>query len=250
MTRTIGPSSLAIVALATIGMNAWSTGAGAAEGLYLSWNECALSPASSPQHAPACDTETGEHTLFTAFTLPFAVDSVIALEIVIDLQISGTSLPPWWEFQEKGCHQNALLATAAPAPGTPCGDPWGVPATEAVSYYPGEPRGGPSQARVKINVAVLPGLYRRLEPNVMYHAARLRFQNFGTSLCTGCLQSGCLVLNSITIGRLPGAPGGNLLLEAPGPGSANRATWNGGAQHCDAVPVRSRTWAQLKALYR
>ena len=40
-------------------------------------------------------------------------------------------------------------------------------------------------------------------------------------------------------------------LETSGPSHANWVTWRGGSgADCAAVPVRARTWGQIKSLYR
>ena len=41
----------------------------------------------------------------------------------------------------------------------------------------------------------------------------------------------------------------HLCLVSPGVQGSNRATWQGGAD-CEAVPVRVRSWGELKSLYR
>jgi hypothetical protein len=64
--------------------------------------------------------------------------------------------------------------------------------------------------------------------------------------CAGCSTGACIVLNSVELVRLPGAIGGNVTLTTPG---SNFATWQAGAA-CVTVPVRNRTWGQVKALYR
>jgi hypothetical protein len=59
------------------------------------------------------------------------------------------------------------------------------------------------------------------------------------------------VLNSIEVERTAGAPGGNILLQSPGPGNANWAQWNGGqGADCALVPVRKVTWGRVKGIYR
>jgi hypothetical protein len=61
----------------------------------------------------------------------------------------------------------------------------------------------------------------------------------------------CLVLNSILVRRSPGAVGGDSFVSTPGPGDANRATWQGTGADCSAVPVRRQsTWGAVKSLYR
>lgn len=73
----------------------------------------------------------------------------------------------------------------------------------------------------------------------------------GTGSCAGCLAPACLVLNGITIRRLPGAPGGDVIISSVGAGNPNWVTWRGGAgADCSLVPVRAVTWGRIKTLYR
>lgn len=242
-----------IAALAIGGATAilgWATCCLGEESLSLTWGDCVSSAAATANVSSACDTELGERSLYAAFTLAYPLDSVVALEVVIDIQTSGAALPPWWEFTATGCRPGGLLASTSFPTGSPCTNFWQGKASQVLSYYPGEPRGGAGQARVKIALAVLPDQYRRLEASVVYDAVRLKLQNQGTATCTGCATAACLVLNSILVGRLPGAPGGDVLLQNPGANPRNHATWQGGSGNCDAVPIRTSTWGQIKSLYR
>lgn len=227
-------------------------GVGAQEGLYLTWNDCAMSSASRHDLHGLCDVDDGQQVLFAAFTLAQAIDSVVALELVIDVQHSGAALPAWWQYQPKGCRQGSLVANSAFLLENSCADFWNETATVdgLAGYLVGEPHGGAAQARMKIAFSLLPQNFRRLEAGPMYYAAKLLFRNSRTSLCDGCLEPACLVLNSILVGRLPGASGGDVLLQASGPNQAQRATWQGTGADCDAVPVLPRTWGAIKSLYR
>ena len=223
-----------------------------AEGIYLTWNECPLSTLSASDFTASCAADSGEQSLYCAFTMPFALDSVIAVEITLDVQVAG-SLPPYWEYAADGCRFGSLSAKSEFAAATACTDFWaGRAGMEGLAgYYAGEPRGGAGQARIRITFAVASGQYLRLDAERMYYAARVVFKNRRTTSCLGCSTPACLVLNSILIGRLPGAPGGDhVCLEVPGPNLANRATWQGVGGDCNAVPVKVRTWGQLKSLYR
>ncbi len=220
-------------------------------GLYLTWQDCALSPAAVANRSVTCGAPSGEESLYIAFALPWTLDSVIAVEAVVDVQAAGV-LPDWWQFGPLGCRSGALHARGEFQAGTACSDFWMGEATldGLQGYYVGEPRGGAGQARIRVALAVLPQLYRRLEAGTTYYAARLAFSAAGTSNCSGCQTPVCLVLNSILIGRLPGAPGGDLSLEfAAMPGSTH-ATWQGAAADCQLVPVLPTTWGAIKALYR
>jgi hypothetical protein len=223
-----------------------------ATGLYLSWDECAGSPAAHSDLSSSCMSDAGGHSLYCAFVLPQPIDSVIAVEIVVDVQLSQTVLPAWWQFDTGGCRVGSLTASSDFTTNTACSDFWLGEATEGVPlvYTATEPRGGQNQARIVVPIALPSGHFRSLNAAAEYYAARLIFSNARTSACSGCSVPACLVLNSILIGRTPSA-GGNFVLDVPGPGAANWARWQGGAgADCAAVPVRTTTWGQLKSLYR
>jgi hypothetical protein len=223
-----------------------------AAGLYLSWDECSNSSLAHSGLSSSCLTDAADQSLYCAFVLPQAIDSVIAVEIVVDIQLSEAVLPAWWQFDTGGCRNGSLTASSDFTSNTACTDFWLGEATEGVPlvYTTTEPRGGQNQARIVIPVALPSGHLRSLNAAEEYYAARLIFHGSRTSSCPGCLAPACLVLNSILIGRTPSA-GGNLVLDAPGPGEANWARWQGGAgANCMAVPVRTTTWGQLKSLYR
>lgn len=227
--------------------------AAAQDGLFLTWNECAEGPTALTSLSSACDANFGGQTLFAAFRLGQPIDSVIAVEITIDVQYAGASLPAWWQVAAGGCRDGALSADANLPGRTICANFWGGVATDPppVFYQVGLPRGGANQARILISVAVPPTSPRRIEAGPLYYAAALELSNKNTLSCAGCTGGACLVLNSILIGRLPGSPGGDLLLDAPAPLDLNWALWQGGAaSQCMAVPVKARTWGQLKSLYR
>lgn len=202
--------------------------------------------------ASGCPSDFGEHDLYCAFTLPNPIDSVIALELVLDVQLAGSPLPPWWHLEPKGCRERNLIASARFPDRAACVDFWQGEATadRPASYTVGESPGHANQARIVVALAVLSTQYRRLEASQMYYAARLILRHGASSLCPGCGVPACIVLNSILVGRLPGAAGGDVYLEMPGANLANRVTWQGAGADCDAVPVKPRTWGALKTLYR
>lgn len=244
-------AALCATALVAFAPGLAAAGASSPPGLYLTWQDCAQSPNATANRSVACDGAAGEEALYLAFSLPWALDSVVAVEAVVDVQAAGV-LPPWWQYGPEGCRSGSLHARGEFPAGTACTDFWMGDATldGLQGYYAGEPRGGAGQARIRVALAVLPQLYRRLEAGTMYHAARLVFSDVGVSACLGCQMPVCLVLNSILIGRLPGAPGGDLLLEAAALAGSNQATWQGSGADCQLVPVVRTTWGAIKAMYR
>jgi hypothetical protein len=228
----------------------------AAEALYLTWTDCYLGATHTSNRDFACLGNLGDNQLFCAFTMPAATDQVEGVDIVVDIQHSSTPLPDWWRMDVGGCRELSLSAAYFPGP-TSCLDMWqGKPSASSgiQGYLPNQPRGLSSQARIKVAGSVLPSEAVSLDGSSMYVAARIVIDNaksFDVSSCDGCGEPACLVLNSIKIGRDPSAPGGDVLLEVPGAGNANWATWQGGGgADCVAVPVRNRTWGQIKSLYR
>jgi hypothetical protein len=225
------------------------------EGLFLTWGDCALGP-SSHDATNACDTNLGDQRLYCAFRMPFAADSVLGLELVVDVQHADVTMPDWWMFSWGGCRAGYLRPSFDFTQRSSCRDFLFGSATGGLQDYTvGQPRGGANQARIRMAAAVLPGFgYATLNATDMYYAAVLSIPNdytVGGTVCSGCAGSACLVLNSILVRRQPGAAGGDIDLTVAGPGDANFATWQGGAiANCSAVPVRSMTWGRIKGLYR
>jgi hypothetical protein len=227
----------------------------AGEGLFLSWSDCVLGTYSQDLSS-GCDTNLGNQKLFCAFQMPFAADSVLGLELVVDVQHSEATLPAWWQFAPGGCRAGCLRPAFDFAGRTACRDFLLGRATGGLQGYTvGAPRGGANQARIEMAAAVLPTLgYATLNATDLYYAVELSIVNdfsTGATACGGCSGSACLVLNTILVLRQPGTAGGDISLTTPGPGGANMATWQGGGgASCFAVPARRATWGQIKGLYR
>jgi hypothetical protein len=261
--RTIGQNTIlalrltgAALAAALVSGALAARPAAAAEGLYLTWNDCSQGSTAVSNRVFDCLTNSGSNELYCAFIMPLAAGNVVAVEIVMDIQHSDTSLPDWWRLDVGGCHEGNIQAFADPWGRSACNDMWqGTPAIAGIQgYIPAEPRGAGSQARVKVAASVLPQDAVSVDGSSMYYAARIVVNNdhtVGTPSCGGCDKAACLVLNSILVGRVPGSPGGDYFLQTPGPGAANWARWQGGVgADCAAVPVRNVAWGQVKSLYR
>ena len=225
---------------------------GATEGLYLTWDDCALPGGGGRVKTSACDADIGSNTLICGLVMPAATDSVLDLEIVVDIQHEFPVLPDWWRFDV--CRPNKLTADTDFGALFLCKDFWQTAASGGVlSYTVGMPRGGTNQARIRVALNVPSNQPRSLNGTDMYYAARITLANAGTSTCSGCSGAACLVLNSILVKRPPrpeGAPQTHVLVTTPGPGDANWAFWQATGSNCQAVPVKNRTWGQVKSLYR
>jgi hypothetical protein len=249
--RAPAPPTTAFLVATLCALSCGIAWAAPAPGLYLSWNDCPGGASASPSATFSCDTESGEQDLIPAFVLSSPIDSVIAVEIVVDIQFAGFSVPSWWHLEPAGCRFGRLAPSTLPPPANACANFWNQDLSAGFLYLIGQPRGGANQARMVVSFA-LPDVKaaRRLEADSLYLAARLALLHSNPTNCVGCSTSACLVLNSILIGRVPGAAGGDVLLTTPGPADANRATWQGSSANCSTVPVRPSTWGRLKGLYR
>jgi hypothetical protein len=226
-----------------------ASSASAAEALYLGWNNCPGGLTTARVAQSPCTSDAGSQDLLCAFQVAGPVDSVLGVEVVVDLQHSDASLPDWWRADVGGCRAGAISAQFDFGP-TTCANFLGNASGLLQDYTVARPHGGANQAELRAAASVLPGFgYASLDPALVYGAARIRISNTRTTTCTGCGGSACLVLNSVRIVRQPGAIGGDLLVTAPAPADGSWASWQATAD-CSAVPVRNTTWGHLKGLYR
>lgn len=223
----------------------------AGPGLYLSWNDCPLSAASTSGMVGPCVDDAWEE-LVVSFELASPCDSVIALDAVVDVQSAAAALPPWWAYAPpSGCHYGGLIESADFLGLAACADFWqGLATYGGPPVYVQAPRGRSDQSRILASFAVLSSRRLSLAAGIRYYAARLVFHNDPTGACAGCETPACLVLNSIRLIRPPGTVGGDIVLESPGAPDSNHATWQSPQADCSAVPVRPVSWGRLKLLYR
>ncbi len=232
-------------------------GANAAQELWLTWWDCPLDLAASHDQTFQCDSDIPILPLFVSFRPPSDTGAdVIGIECVVDVQHALPAIPDWWRLSVSSeCRSGQLTASSDFSSGGACADPWsGAGAAEVQGYVYGEPRNSTSQLRIKAVAAVPSSTPATLSQSSLYYGLRLLLGTLHTSIsptCEGCLAPACLVLNSILIRRLPGSPGGDLLIVSPGGVEGNRATWRGGAgADCALVPARRTSWGGIKSLYR
>jgi hypothetical protein len=219
--------------------------------LTLAWSDC-LESGGVTTVAFGCAANTITFTLQPAFTLAATVDSVVAIEGVVDVLSQSGTLPSWWELQPGGCRGNALLALEPVGSG--CHDAWAGNGVSAIQAYRVSPEtAAPDRARIVFTASVLPSQKVTLQAGIAYDGPALALgtqTTVGTNACSGCSATACLVFNSVTLKRVPGATGADIVISDPA-STANWAYWQGTTGlNCAVVPVRSRTWGQIKSLYR
>jgi hypothetical protein len=244
-------------ALAAAALLFGSPPANAGEALWLTWDDCPFGLARTDQDF-ACNDNTGAEQLFLSFSLAQPTTGVVGVEAVVDLQSGASPLPDWWQMGPGGCRKGGLSILTADADFTTfgaCVNPWSeVPAALIQGFTVGAPDHGlDSQARIKATATVSSAAAANLASDTTYYALQIVIHNdmtAGPGSCPGCLTPTCFVLNSILLRRVAGAPGGDVFVSTPAPGDGNWATWHAApGSACAAVPVKSRTWGSVKALY-
>ena len=219
----------------------------AADAIQLSWTSCAGSAGAASDLTVPC-VNTDHENAFVSFELASPMDSVVAVEGVVDIQSSAPELPEWWMYQPGGCRYLRLIASASFPGGSGCADfgAGGASLDAPPIYLAGQ--GGASRARIEFSIVVPSTTPRDLGASIRYTAVRLEIQNQANLDCGICAEPACLALQSLTLRRVRGDHFEDREL-GPDAGGSNRVTWQGGAG-CDIVPARRSTWGSLKALYR
>lgn len=223
-----------------------------AAGLSLGWQDSRAEQGPGlPEQTFSCIAPAGSGIpLFPAFVLAAPIDSVIAMEFVVDVIVAGSELPPWWRIGLEPCRPLGWSIDVVPAASAL--DPWdGGGVGGSLAWTPGQPFGHPAHGRLIGATAVLPGSQRALSAGVPYSVGRILLMPDAVGTCPGCSLPACLVFNSLLIRRMPGASPEEVLLVTPESAGENQALWQGGqGSDCRAVPVRRRTWTDIKMLYR
>jgi hypothetical protein len=222
-----------------------------AQGIAIAWQDC-RDPGGSgfASQNYGCTSNIVTIPLFPSFTLATAVDSVWAMELVIDVAVAEAELPVWWRMEPGGCRAGGWAADASLAGS--CSDAWNGKGTAASQgWLPGQPGAAANHGRLLVAASVLTEDAVALDADVPYTAARVLLRTNNTTDCQGgCLSHACLVFNSLLLRRLPGSSVEEVLLSvAQSPGS-NMITWQGSGADCQSVPARRSTWGAVKALYR
>jgi hypothetical protein len=227
-------------------------GPAAAAGLSLGWLDCRAGGGSGAGNLnyPCPDVGLFDQLLFPGLVLAAPVDSVISVELVIDVDVADVALPPWWHMEPGGCRAGGWTADAQTA--SACVDPWdGTGVADVQGWLPGQPGGSDRHGRLLIAAATAPGTLAAFAADTSYSLARARLRPANPSGCVGCTTPACLVFNSVIIRRLPGSSVEEVFISGPEQPGLERVVWQGGTgADCDAVPVRRSTWGAVKSLYR
>ncbi len=215
--------------------------------INLAWGDCYFGGAGGTvDQAFACNLNTGAaFTLFASVVPPTGLTQFVGTAAVIDFQSAASPMPLWWQYG--GCRLSTSL-TAAPAAGvTSCPDLTNNPQFGGIDYAYGF--GGLNRARLRTAYAIDAGLAGPVSDAAELTVLQLTInknRTTGTGSCAGCLTPVCIVFNSLLLDQVnPALPKGVVTS-----GPQQFATWQGGGSCPGSTPTQSRTWGQVKSLYR
>ena len=234
----------------------------AARGLNLSWSRCLGEGVGTQNRTFACDTNDGTEVLVGSFVLDQPITQVSGNEIYIHLISQDDPLPAWWDMKNAGsCRTTSLTFNTTEDPSdVVCAD-WaqGVSHGGIGSYTTGTPGSmgtidpslSPRHRAVIAALAVPVDSLKDLQPDREYFSFNLvidHAKTVGTGACGGCSGGVCLVWTSLNI-TTPVLANNVYFYGGTTPGS-DMAHWQGTGADCLLVPVKSKTWGEVKAMYR
>ncbi len=222
-----------------------------AQGISIAWQDCR--PPGGGGFATqsfGCQVNTTTLPLFPSFTLATPVDSVLAMELVIDVDVDADPLPDWWRMDPAGCRAGGWSADASLAGS--CVDTWASAGTAVFQgWLPGQPGNNGRHGRLLVAAGSLSQDAPALDALVPYTVCRVLLRTNKTPDCAGCSTPACFVFNSLLIRRLPGSSVEQVLLTVAESAGSNMVQWQGGVgANCQSVPLKRATWGAVKALYR
>jgi len=162
---------------------------------------------------------------------------------VVDIQVAGPVLDPWWRLDPAGCRAGKLTGSFDFTSGPfSCVDVWSGLAAGGtdVSVLAAD------RLRVR-TVCAVPTVAPILN-GYEYYVFKLTLSMANPSSCVGCEDPACVVFNSLLLTQ-PAGEGDFSITTGP----VQFATWRGGAipGGCPATtPTHKSTWGSVKALYR
>lgn len=233
-------------------VNAW-----AQSGCNLSWGDCGSF--GTADKTSLCNSNTGTNSLYVSFVPPAGVDSMVSLVAIVDITSSTGLMPSWWDLATGGCRGGKISCNADFSANVNCVDYWGGTGTAALLYQSpfDSVNTTTSATALNVNHARVKGVcgvastLGPVDPTMEFYAVKLNISNAlttGVGSCAGCTIPMCLVLNMVALSEP--APVPDFLLTAPPPGGRTQVTWQGPGANCSAVPVKNKTWGQIKSLYR
>lgn len=230
------------------------TAATASAQLNLSWDDCGA--AGNLARTFACNTNTSPlfgpnaSYLVGSFVSP-GLSALTGEDAYVTVESGVPNLPQWWHITNytgtvPGCRSNAVLVTTF-GDGTglaTCADYFGTKSgTGGTDYILGPTS---NKATIRPLGAVPSNLAAPLAAGSENYAFTIRITNAlttGAGACTGCTDGVTLTFDHLLLTQPVGV--GDITLTGSPAGGRNFCNWNGGV-----TPTATKSWGQIKALYR
>lgn len=228
-----------------------SVSSASAAGVNLAWNDCGTFGQSSQEFD--CLTNTGPpFPLIASFVPPPGIDEWLGLTAQVDVTSSTPTLPEWWKHGTGFCRGTTGMSVSVDftSVSTSCLDPYQGQGVSSFAYDVNA--AGPNHGRIRVVSAVPFDNRIPVDSSSEYAAFRVSLQRARSAPpgnCAGCSTPMCLVLNSITLYQPPEAGNDPVV---SGSVNADYVTWQAASvPNCPlSTPTQSRTWGQVKSLYR
>lgn len=226
-----------------------------AEGVALRWNSCE----GVSNRNFACDRSTGSELLVGSFQAPGGIQRLSGVQVYLRVVSGNGTLPAWWMMVRGGCRPTGLSFGLDMSDQMECVDPWEGQAMGGLARYAPD---GAGAVDVLLVAAVPQNALRALDAGRTYSAFKLfvnHQKSSGGGACEGCSTPMCIRFEAIRLvepgRRYPDGRHDELYHEITSGiaglgGSANIATWQGGASSCAGGGSKPASWRQLKDLYR
>ncbi len=226
--------------------------------LNLAWNDCG----GATNINSACTTNTGTAgNVMCSFVAPAGTVAITGEQGVVDIQIAGGTVPPWWQAVVAGSCRGTAVAVLYTGPGTSCADYFnavgGPLGGFGYDYYPVSATTAPGRIRIRTVSAISQTVATSLDlagvapgSDTYVFSTKVTYaKTVGTGNCTGCNLGACWVFNSLLLTQPVGV--GDIFIAQPGSTGAF-VTWQGGGGiGCPgATPATKTSWGQVKSLYR
>ena len=245
--------------LITVAMLLASVGVAGAKQIEAAWGNCNGAGGTKIITFDCANEQNSGHgvtyELFHNFTLDFPIPSVIAVQGIVEFQFQSPTVPDWWFMTGGGCNDgtigfNYLRGTTCTGSSPAlCGTSAAQCSGSGVAGI-GYAYGAPNKARAIIALA-RPSTSPVNLTAAKHYAWRILFfmdnpNGFGP--CTGCETPVTIMLDWLDIFDI------NSTAYPIGYVDSGSDPWvcalPAGGTACTVIPVRSKTWGQLKALYR
>lgn len=215
-----------------------------ADGVNLSWVNCAGASDGVADLTFSCDSENQTFTMVGSFVPPGGISQLSGEDILVDFLTDKPALPDWWRMDTMGCRPGTLLCPIPLLPLTGCTDYWGGDAAGGFNYLSNV---GPGHGQIEIIAARPSTELGPVAGGQEYYAFELVVKSRGTLGCSGCRDGVCAVIRQVTLTQ-PSGVGDYVLTNS---NIRNYVTWQGGSSNCPGARALKRTtWGTVKGNYR